>query len=247
MSMTTDALVLKVNDTGESDRLVFLLTADYGVIRAFANRAKTSKSNMQAATQSLCYGEFNIYSGKDAYTINSASAKEVFFGLRQDIRLLALAQYFCALAYELIPEGEPAPDSLRIILNSLKLLENGRRSPDFLKPVTELKLLALAGFAPSLGGCGVCGKSPAGDVLFSAEDGVFCCRGCSRKGRLITPGVLTAMKHIVYSPVDRVYSFALSEADLKMLCITAESYLLHQTGKSFKTLDFYKSLQNEGD
>ncbi len=243
MSITTDALVLKVTDTGESDRLVFLLTAEYGVIRAFANRAKTSKSNMQAATQSLCYGEFSIYSGKDAYTVNSAAAKEVFFGLRQDIRLLALAQYFCSLAYELIPEGEPAPESLRVILNSLKLLESGRRSPGFLKPVTELKLLALAGFAPDLSGCGVCGKNPAGDVLFSVQDGEFFCRGCSKRGRLITPGVLTAMKHIIYNPVDRVYSFALSEGDEKTLEFISEKYLLHQTGKTFKTLDFYKSLQ----
>ena len=60
MSIVTDALVLKVTDTGESDRLLYLLTADYGVIRAFANRASKSKSNMQAASQTLCYGEFNI-------------------------------------------------------------------------------------------------------------------------------------------------------------------------------------------
>ncbi len=242
MSITTDALVLKVTDTGESDRLVFLLTAEFGVIRAFANRAKTSKSNMQAATQSLCYGEFSVYSGKDSYTINSAAAKEVFFGLRQDIRLLALAQYFCSIAYELIPEGVPAPESLRVTLNSLKLLESGRRSPLFLKSVTELKLVSLAGFAPNLSGCGVCGKNPAGDVLFSARDGEFFCKSCSKRGRLITPGVLTAMKHIVYSPVDRIYSFALSPEDEKVLGEISESFLLNQTGKSFKTLDFYKSL-----
>ncbi|MBQ8015801.1 MAG: recombination protein O N-terminal domain-containing protein, partial [Clostridia bacterium] len=40
MRMNTDALVLKVTDTGESDRLVTLLTSEYGVLRAFANRAK---------------------------------------------------------------------------------------------------------------------------------------------------------------------------------------------------------------
>ena len=80
-------------------------------------------------------------------------------------------------------------------------------------------------------------------MLFSVQDGEFFCRGCSKRGRLITPGVLTAMKHIIYNPVDRVYSFTLSRADEKTLEFISEKYLLHQTGKTFKTLDFYKSLQ----
>ena len=242
MSIVTDALVLKVSDTGESDRLLWLLTADYGVIRAFANRASKSKSSMQAASQSLCYGEFTIYSGKESYTVNSAVAKEVFFGLRQDLKLLSLGQYFCSLAYELIPEGEPAPESLRVILNSLSFLQSGRRSPDFLKAVTELKLISLAGYSPDLSGCSVCGANPAGDVLFSVSQGRFTCRGCSKYGRLITPGVLTALKHITLSPVDRIYSFTLSPDDEKLLAAVSEEYLLARTGKTYKALEFYKSM-----
>ena len=242
MSIVTDALVLKVTDTGESDRLLYLLTADYGVIRAFANRASKSKSNMQAASQALCYGEFNIYSGRDTYTVNSAVVKEVFFDLRKDIRLLALGQYFCSLAYELIPEGEPAPDSLRVILNSLSFLQSGRRSPEFLKAVTELKLISLAGYAPDLSGCAVCGESPAGEVLFSTSQGRFTCKTCSKYGRVISPGVLTAMKHITMSELGRIYSFRLSEQDEKLLEKISEEYLLARTGKTYKALEFYKSV-----
>ncbi len=43
MRMNTDALVLRVTDTGESDRLLTLLTSEYGVLRAFANRAKNQQ------------------------------------------------------------------------------------------------------------------------------------------------------------------------------------------------------------
>ena len=54
MRMNTDALVLRVTDTGESDRLLTLLTSEYGVLRAFANRAKKINSKFMGATQSLC-------------------------------------------------------------------------------------------------------------------------------------------------------------------------------------------------
>ena len=77
MRMNTDALVLKVTDTGESDRLVTLLTAEFGVLREFANRAKKINSKIHGATQSLCYGDFSIYSSRESYIIDDAIAKEV--------------------------------------------------------------------------------------------------------------------------------------------------------------------------
>lgn len=242
MSFETDALVLKSGDAGESDRIVTLLTADYGVIRAFANKAKKSNSQMQAATQTFCYGWFSVYTGRDSYTINRAEAKEVFFELRQDIERLALGQYFCSLAVELIPEGEPAPDSLRVILNSLSFLQKEKRSKQFLKAVTELKLISLAGFAPDLSACGICGDNPAGNVYFDTDSGRFFCKKHKKGNFVITPGVLTAMRHVTLNPVDRIYSFALTPADEELFGRVTENFLLRRTGKSFKALEFYKTV-----
>ena len=225
MSFETDALVLKSGDAGESDRIVTLLTADYGVIRAFANKAKKSNSQMQAATQTFCYGRFSVYTGRDSYTINRAEAKEVFFELRQDIERLALGQYFCSLAVELIPEGEPAPDSLRVILNSLSFLQKEKRSKQFLKAVTELKLISLAG-----------------NVYFDTDSGRFFCEKHKKGNFVITPGVLTAMRHVTLNPVDRIYSFALTPADEELFGRVTENFLLRRTGKSFKALEFYKTV-----
>ena len=245
MSINTDALVLRVSDVGESDKVLTLLTADYGVIHAFANRAKKMNNKMQAATQSLCYGEFSIYSGKNSYIINQATVKEVFFGLRKDIEMLALAQYFCSLAYDLIPEGEPAPQSLRVILNSLSFLQSGRRTPQFLKAVTELKLISLAGYLPDLSKCSQCGEIPQGEALFNAHSGKLFCKAHRGAGEVLTPGVITAMRHVSLNPVDRIYSFSLSKQDEKLFAKVCENYLLSRTGKSYKTLEFYKSFSQE--
>lgn len=245
MAIITDALVLRVSDVGESDRVLTLLTADYGVIRAFANRAKKMNNKMQAATQSLSYGEFNIYSGKNSYIINSATVKEVFFGLRQDIEMLSLAQYFCSLAIDIIPEGEPAPQSLRVILNSLSFLQSGRRTARFLKAVTELKLISLAGYAPNLLKCASCSNDNISEATLDITKGRIYCQNCSHAGKKITPGVLTAMRHVSLSPVDRIYSFSLSERDEKLFAEVCETYLLSMTGKSYKTLEFYKSLSGD--
>lgn len=242
MRMNTDALVLKVTDTGESDRLVTLLTAEYGVIRAFANRAKKINSRMHGATQTLCYGEFSVYRSRESYIIDDAVAKEVFFGLREDIEKLSLAQYFCALAAELVPEMEPARDILRVILNSLHLLETKRRSCDFLKAVTELKLLSLSGLMPDLTCCPHCGEEPSGEIFFNISEGCICCRNAGMGGEKINPTVLAAMRHICMNPIERIYSFSLPADDEKRLMQVCEKFLLSQTRRSFKALDFYKSV-----
>lgn len=242
MRMNTDALVLRVTDTGESDRLVTLLTSEYGVLRAFANRAKKLGSKIHGATQSLCYADFSIYKSRDSYIIDDAVSKEVFFGLRSDIERLSLAQYFCALASELVPEMEPAGDFLRVILNSLHFLETQRRTPNFLKAVTELKFMALSGFMPDLTVCAHCGEDVSGEVYFNVQEGCIFCRSSGKGGEKINSTVLTAMRHVCSSPVERIYSFSLPSADEKRFAQVSERFLLAQTGKRFKALDFYKSL-----
>ncbi len=242
MSSVTNGLVLKVSDIGESDKVITLLTAEMGVIRAFANRAKKMNSNIRAASQLLCYGEFTLYHGRDSYIIENAVAKEVFFGLRSDIKKLALAQYFCSLALEFVPEGEPAPDTLRLILNSLSYLQNGRRSPEFIKAVTELKLISLAGYAPDVSACGACGKSFSGEAVFNVRTGKCYCPECSENGMRISPGVITAMQYVVFNGIDRIYSFSLPAANEKLFGRAAEDFLLFRTGKTFKALEFYKSV-----
>ncbi len=242
MAIHTKGLVLKVSDIGESDRVVTLLTDDYGVIRAFANRAKKMNSKIQSSTQLLSYSDFSVYTGNNSYIIDSAEVIEVFFGLRNDIEKLALGQYFCSLALELIPEGEPSSESLRVILNSLSFLQNEKRSREFIKAVTELKLLSIAGFAPNVEACSSCGKSPSGDVFFNLNSGRFTCRDCSGNGKRISAGILTALRFVIYNPVDRMYSFALSPDDMLGFSHLCESFLLAQTKKEFKTLNFYKSV-----
>ena len=55
-------------------------------------------------------------------------------------------------------------------------------------------------------------------------------------------GVVTAMRYICYSSDDKLFSFSLSNENYASLSAVTEKYLLAQTNKKYKTLDFYKSL-----
>ena len=140
---TTTGLIIKEQKVGEADRLVTVLTEDLGLIRAFAPGALKIKSKNISATSLLSYSELTIYQSRDTYKINSATSKEIFFGLRDDIVSLSLAGYFCELLLNLAPIFEKADNYLRLILNSLHLLCEKKRSPEMLKAIFELPCVFL--------------------------------------------------------------------------------------------------------
>lgn len=111
MRLNTEGIVIREQNIGESDRLVTLLTRDYGVMRSFVRGARKVKSPVQSATQLLSYARFSIYQGRDAYIIDEAEPIEVFFNLRNDLQKLSLALYLAELGGALSPEFESAGSS----------------------------------------------------------------------------------------------------------------------------------------
>jgi len=244
MQIKTEGLVLKTTDTGESDRLVTILTRDFGLLRAFANGAKRLKSRSQSATQPLAFSRFSLYRGRDAYTVDEAQGIELFFPLREDIVRLSLAQYFCELAAELAPAEVPAEPCLRLLLQALYLLSHQKKPLPLLKAAVELRMLCFAGYMPDLNVCASCARPdlPGEFVLFSLEEGTFHCADCGGNGTPIGMGVLAAMRHICRAEGERLFSFRLPEPSLRALNDTTEAYITAQLQRRFQTLAFYKGL-----
>ena len=221
MNSTTKGLVIREQTTGENDRLVTLLTADHGLVRAFVRGGKQLKNRRAAATSLFCYGEFALYRGRDAYTVDSAAPIEVFFGLRQDIDRLAAAQYFAQLSYELAAEEQPAPELLRLLLNTLHLLCKGTKPLVQIKAVFELRALSISGYMPNILACANCGTYETPVMYFDVDGGCIYCENCPR-------------------PEERR---ALSPEQMALLGRVTEQYTLRRLDRRFTTLEFYKSLQ----
>lgn len=245
MQIKTEGLIIKEQTVGESDRLVTVLTKDNGVVRAFARRAKNLKDSKSAATQLLCYSRLSIFKGRDKYIIDDAEPIEVFFGLRRDIGALSLAQYFCELAYLMVPEDTDSAEYLRIILNSLHFLSKGTRPKRMLQSVTELRLFSAVGYMPDLVACAECAAYESDPMFFLPDSGVLLCRDCFHETGepyiALPSGVLTAMRHIVFADFSKLYSFSLPEEALKILNAATESYVVRTLHTMPKTLEFYKS------
>ena len=244
MLIETDGIVINELSVGETDRLITVLTSKYGLIRAFVNGAKTIKNKNLASTTLLAYSDFVFYKGADAYTVNSATEKEVFFGLRDNIDNLSIALYLAELFGELAPETAECEDLLRLLLNSTFLLSKGKVDAHLIKSVAELRGLAMSGYSPNLIACEECGAFESNPMFFDIKNGTLRCNVCAKSGVPISISTVTAMRHIIFSEAKKVFDFTLTEnAQCELTAIT-EAYALEHTGRHFKTLDFYKSLQS---
>lgn len=245
--MTTDGIVIKETNIGESDRVVTLLTRQLGIIRAFVTNARKITNKNSAASSLLCYGTYTVYKTKDAYRISESEPKEMFFKLRSDIEKLAVAQYLCELSSFHSPLEEPAEDFLRLLLNSLHFLTEDRLKPLLIKSITEFRLSVLCGYMPDFVACGNCACYENDKMFFLIDEGRVLCGNCYVPNEreisfLIDKTLMATIRHILYSDFAKLYAFNLPDEYVSYLNKISEKYIISKTEQTFKTLNFLHSL-----
>ena len=226
--------------------MVVLLTEDMGLVTAYAKGARRQKGAMASATEQLSYSAFELFRNRERTFVDKAEAETLFFRIRQDMDRLTLASYFCQLCEELIPEGDTQDGYLHLLMNTLTLLDRGSLPLSQVKPVFELRLLTMSGYMPDLVACAACGKLTGEGLFFAPASGLVYCGGCVPRcgeGTIpLSPGVFDAMRHIIYSSFDRLFSFRLPEEGLAQLARVGEAYLLAQVERVLPALNFYKTV-----
>ena len=64
----------------------------------------------------------------------------------------------------------------------------------------------------------------------------------SRVITILSEGARAALAYSIYSPIERIFAFNLTDDEMRLFSRAAEEYLLNQLGHGFKTLDFYKDV-----
>lgn len=246
MQCVTCGIVIRVKSVGD-DRLLTILTEDYGVISAAARGANKPRGKLTSSTELFCYSRLVLFRYRDSTTVDSAEVERSFFELRKDLSALALASYIAELCCELAPPEEEAKEYLRLVLNTLYMLSKNKKPIWLLKPLFELRLLTMAGFMPDLTACSGCGcfESESG-MYFSFETGEISCADCYDKNNknlvLVPAAVLAAMRHIIYSRFEQLYSFLLPEEALRLLSSISEQYLKYHLQRDYRSLEFFYSV-----
>jgi DNA repair protein RecO (recombination protein O) len=203
--MTTEALVLRSVDFGESDRIVHLLVPAGGRLTAIAKGARRSVRRFPGTLDLFNHLRVQVERRRGAglARLEQATLIEAFTPLRGESARFALGCYLLELLDRLAPEGGARAEGKRLFafaLDALRTLASPRRIDARLRTLLELRALDALGLRPELRCCVRCGtpaQGRAGTISFSVAEGGPLCAGCTRDGEAllqVQPGTLRALE-----------------------------------------------------
>ena len=194
-----DGVVLRTQKLGEADRIITLLTRQNGRVRAVAKGVRRTKSRFGARLEPFTHVDVMLHPGRSLDVITQAEVIRPYGApLAEDYPRYTAGTAMLETAERLTPmEKEPALRQFLLLVGGLRTLsETGEdaREPRLVLDAYLLRSLAVAGYAPSLEECAVCGTVLRGPVLrgpetagehslaFAVAAGGLTCRPCRPPG-----------------------------------------------------------------
>jgi DNA repair protein RecO (recombination protein O) len=234
-SQRVEAVVLRHQDWGEADRLLWIYSRELGKTRALAKGVRKMRSRKAGHLEPFTRVSLLLAQGRDLHIITQAEASDLYLPLRADLVRIGYAAYVIELldrfTYE---EGENA-GLYRLLVDTLSRLDSSPE-PAFAVRYYEVRLLDLIGFRPQLFNCVKCSEEiRPEDQFFSAELGGILCPGCGRgvSGvRPISVGALRLLRHLQRSTYPEARRLALSpevDREVEQLMNHYITYLLERS------------------
>jgi DNA repair protein RecO (recombination protein O) len=145
---------LKAMPLGESDRLLTILTREYGLVRAVAPGARKTRSPLGGRTGLFVVNELLISKGRSLDKLSQAETLESYPGLSKHLATLSASQYLAELVLYQALSGQPQDDLFCLLCDQLANLETA--TPEQVLPLLTqavFDLLSWGGVAPQVEAC----------------------------------------------------------------------------------------------
>lgn len=180
-TVKTEAVVLRSIRYGEADRILHLYSKSRGRIGAIAKGARKPRSRFGGRLEPFFRLDLMLHEGRsDLMTVTSATTVDGYPRLRSSAAALTAGARACDAVLRLLDSEEPNPPAYNLLCRYLSLLDDPEQAgaTDLEKALSfRLKLALVAGFAPELASCALCGE-PDHLVGFSGAAGGVVCASC---------------------------------------------------------------------
>jgi len=176
------AVVLRVSDHGESDKIVTFYSREAGKIAGIAKGAKKSKKRFSNKLEifSLLEVLYDDRAQTGLVRISEAELVTSFLSLREDYDRYIGAVLACELIYYWSRDYDADRNIFNLLIWALQGIDNGRPSR-LVHIFFQVKLYTLLGYRLHLGSCIKCRTSEQKDAPYAFHPGRngLLCRECS--------------------------------------------------------------------
>lgn len=206
-------MILQTSPVNDYDRRLVVLTKERGKVTIFARGARRQNSKLTAAANPFCFGVFKVYEGKSAYNLIDVEVRYYFEELRSNVEGAYLGMYFLEYAAWYSRENNDELELLKLLFQSVRVIVKGTIDYRLIRRIFEIKILAVNGEFPGLSDNEACLEATRYTVNF-----------------------------IVNTPVEKLYTFKVSDAVLKELSVLCERCGKRNSDHRFKSLETLDSL-----
>ena len=133
---------------------------------------------------------------------------------------------------------------LKLLYQSFRALESSKYKNELVRAIFDLKAITINGEGPTVFSCIHCRKQEHLRFFSVVRGGMFCdeCKHLAA-GIDILDTTRYTLQYIVSSPVEKLFSFALSDEVLEELCMLVKEYMKCYVRHTFKSLETMKESQ----
>ena len=212
MDIRAKGLVVASRDIGEKDKLLTILTLEYGKLTCKARGVKAPKSKLKMQTQPFCFADFEMVKTGNNCTLTGGNIIDSFFDIVSNIEKFEYGYAILEVLDKISKEDEDISRSLIFGLKVLKNLCYTDISPALLFMHFLLNIFREEGFAINTEKCLGCKTKFMGETYFDFESGEIICKNCKTiDGMVIPPAVFNCMRIINKSSEDELKNIKFKE------------------------------------
>ncbi len=146
---TTNGIILKRMGFGEANILLYVLTADLGLIIASARSARLAVSKLRPALQEYAHVSISVIHGKGGWKVTNVVEKNNFYFDLPEHGKKVLARIASTLL-QMIPGESEAPEIFQTVVSGLEFLKTvPEKDISEFEPLAVLRILYELGYVVS--------------------------------------------------------------------------------------------------
>jgi len=242
------AVVLRVADLGESDKIVTFYSLQSGKITGIAKGAKKSRKRFSNKLEifSLLDVFYDDRSRSGLVRIAEAELISPFINLREHYDRYVGGVLACELVYYWSRDFDADRNIFNLLVWALQNIDQGKPAR-LVHIFFQVKLYGFLGYRPDLSGCQKCGMEGHEGMPYLFHHGRhgLLCRNCSQSGMsrdtaTLSMNTIKLLRHAQDLPMEKLARLRFSEASIRealMLFKTYGQYLLQREIRAWDFLE----------
>jgi DNA repair protein RecO (recombination protein O) len=226
------AVVLKVSDLGESDKIVTFYSDQAGKIAGVAKGAKKSKKRFSNKLEIFSLLDVNYTDRGQSGLVRIVEAELLtpFISLREKYDRYVGAALVCELIYYWSRDYDPDRNIFNLLIWALQSIDSGKSSR-VVHIYFQIKLYTLLGYKLHLSGCIKCGiaEQAGKPYVFQLGRHGLLCRNCSpsiisREMVSLSMNTIKLLQHAQQLSMEKLERLRFSDASIREALLLFKAY-----------------------